>query len=85
MKVIAKTMIGSEFIFKPQSAHYVSGKSADQVADCLNTLRYSLKDGEKWYVYEIDQYDTAYDYAQMQSFYIARNGSLKRKGFAMYN
>ena len=79
MTILAKTIIGKEFIYSVSSAHKVNKKKADYIAECLNNCGFMLKDGEKWHVYEVDQYDKASIYAEDQTFYITKGGALKRK------
>lgn len=81
MIILAKAVSGKEFMYDPRSAHQVSKRSADQICNVLNheNVRYKLNAGEIWHIYEIDQYDTAYNYASTQRFTI-RNGIVKAVG-----
>ena len=79
MKIVAKTIKGSEFIYSKRSAYHVNKKHADLIAESLNRCRYGLKENETWHVYEIDRYDDAYAWAEVQSFYFTKNGTLKCK------
>lgn len=76
MKVIAKSAKGQEFLYSARSAHKVPTKRADEICEALNKVQYQLKDDEVWYIHEIDQYDTAYDYAEYQSFGFNKHGDL---------
>lgn len=78
MKVLAITKTGAEFFYNYKSAHEVSNASAERIKTVLNEHNFLLKDGETWYVYDVDQYDNAYDYAQYQKFTL-RKGVVKRK------
>lgn len=82
MKIVAKTINGQEFIYSIRTAHKVNGKNAEKIAEMLNGCGYMLKDGEKWHVYNIDQYDGGYEWAEVQSFFISKYGALKRRAFA---
>ena len=68
MLIIAKSVPGHEYIYSPATAHKVPKASAERMKNVLNTCRYKLKDNETWFVHEVDKYDTAFDYAQFQSF-----------------
>ena len=72
MKIIAKTRIGSEYIYSASSARKVSERSAEKILSIVNEYRFQLRDGETWHIYDVDQYDTAYDYAQYQAFTIRK-------------
>lgn len=80
MKVLAKTTEGYEYMYSIRSAHKVSARSGKLIADNLNELKYELKSGELWHLYDVDEYDEAYYIAQEQSFTI-RNGKLIRRGW----
>ena len=75
MKIIAKTIIGKEFMYNARTARRVSDKSADKICAIVNQHKAILGAGENeiFRVYEIDRYCAAYDYAMIQSFTI-RNG-----------
>ena len=75
MKILAKTIEGKEFIYNVKSAHAVSQRSAKRIEEFLNSCAWKCKPGEIWHIYEIDQYCSAYDIAQFQSFKI-KNGNL---------
>lgn len=79
MIILAKTIREKEFIYDVRSAHQVPKKSANQIRDILNyeNVRYKLNSNEEtWHIYEIDQYDVAYNYAISQRFTI-RKGIVK--------
>lgn len=75
MKIAAKTREGTEFCYSASSAHKISERSAARIVEALNENRYQLRPGEKWHVYDVDQYGGAYQIAQYQQFSI-RNGYL---------
>lgn len=79
MKVIAKTHPGREFAYITRSARKVSERSAEKILAIVNACKWDLKDGEIWHLYDVDKYDTGYDYAQYQSFTI-RNGVVTARG-----
>ena len=65
MFIISKTIEGKEFIYSTKySILCKSEKEAEKLAEFLNTHNdsaigdFKLKDNEKWYKYEIDEYDT---------------------------
>ena len=69
MKILAKTTEGAEYLYSVRSAHKVSARSGQQIADALNKAGYQLeRPGEKWHLYDVDEYDTAYDMGLYQSF-----------------
>ena len=72
MKVIAKTRKGSEYCYNAASARKVSERSAQRILDIVNEMKWRLNDGEIWHIYDVNQYDRAYDYAQYQSFTIRK-------------
>ena len=76
MKVIAKSVKGHEFLYNAKSARKVSERSAEKILKVLNDVRWDLKDNEVWHIHDVDKYDTAFDYAQFQSFKI-RKGVVK--------
>lgn len=78
MKILAKSKAGHEFIYNPTSAHEVSERSGRTIMDILNRVRYDIKADEVWHIHNVDQYDTAYSFAQTQKFTI-RNGVVTRR------
>ena len=72
MKVAAVTTPGSEYLYRASSAHKVSERSAAYILGVLNLYRFKLRPGEIWYLYEVDQYDTAYIYAEDQHFTVRK-------------
>ena len=82
MKIIAKTTVGHEFFYNPRTARKVSDRSADYICKVVNEYKFLLDTGrnECWHVYDIDKYDTAYDYAMFQSFTV-RNGIVTARNY----
>ena len=58
-KLIAKTIIGREFMHSRSDA-YFANKNANRICDALNETKYKLKEGECWHVYDFDYGQTAY-------------------------
>lgn len=73
MYILAISQKEKEFFYNPKSARKVSKRSCKLIANICNEYNFLLKPGEIWSVHEVDQYDTAYEYALYQSFTI-RNG-----------
>lgn len=78
MKIVAKSVKGHEFLYSARSAHKVSERSAEYICSELNRVQYNLKDGEVWFIHDIDQYDSAYDYATEQAFTTRKGGVFRR-------
>lgn len=78
MLVCAMSLKGKEFFYKANTARKVSKASAQKICDIANKCEflYSYHPGYVWHIYEVDQYDQAYEYAQFQKFTI-RNGIVK--------
>ena len=74
MKVLAKTIQGREFMYSARSARKVSARSAQYILDIVNQHGFLLdkEKGEIWHIYDVDQYDAAYDYAQYQAFTVRK-------------
>lgn len=68
MFIVAKAILGQEFLYDASSSHEVSKTSAKVVCDSLNAAKYNLKDNQIWKVMEVDKYDTAFDYGRLQYF-----------------
>lgn len=66
MTIIAKTKAGEEYMYSAKSAHKVSKASATYICEVCNEYKYRLNGGEKWHVYEIDNYSYASDIAEVQ-------------------
>lgn len=72
MFIIAKTWEGAEFYYCTNTAHSVSKASATKICKILNEFKYQIAGNEKWFVYEIGLYETAYEYAKTQAFRIRK-------------
>lgn len=78
MKMLAKAIKGKEFCYDRWSAHKVSTAGAEKICTALNKIRYQLKSGEVWHVYDCDGYSLEYTGAGYQSFTM-RKGSIYDK------
>lgn len=54
LKLIAKTLIGTEFLHSRKECYFAPAGSAKRMADEMNKIGYKLNDGEKWHVYDYD-------------------------------
>lgn len=72
-KLIAKTMVGKEYMHSRSHA-YFADKHADQICAALNKARYKLKDGECWHVYD---YDFTQDWYVEQAITLTKTGKIK--------
>ncbi len=79
MTIVAKAVKGHEYFYSAKSAHMAAKDKASRIADKLNEIGWSLKDGETWFVYEVGYYDTAYGYAEEQSFTWGKTGLKERR------
>ena len=80
MKIVAITTEGQEFKRKFRTAHKVSNSGAEKICKILNHIRYNLNaHTEKWWVYDIDQYDIEYAYAMTQDFHLTAKGLKERR------
>ena len=79
MLVIAKSVAGREYLYNPATAHKVPRGKSELVKHILNTCRFQLNDGEEWYLHEVGEYDSAYDYAQFQKFCFRKNQLIERR------
>ena len=82
MKIVARTIKGKEFLYGIKTAHKVSERSAKEILEILNQnhFRCGKNPDEVWHIYDVDQYDLAYQYAEDQSFTI-RNGVVKERSY----
>lgn len=70
MKIIAKTTERQEFLYSRSSARSVPAASAKKILDVLNAVRYQLRDGEKWHIYDASDYEIEFSAAAFQRFRI---------------
>ena len=73
-RFVAITRDGEEFFFKKYTARAVPTTSAEKILAALNESRHMLKDGEKWFLYDMDgsQFGTTAE----TSCFIIRHGYL---------
>lgn len=78
MLVIAMSKENKEFLYIARTARQASRASAEKICKIANENKFlfSCYPGYVWHVHEVDQYDTAFAYAQNQKFTI-RNGIVK--------
>lgn len=72
-KLIAKTLIGKEYMHSKKDAFFAS-RNANRIAEMLNNAKYKLNDGEKWHVYD---YDFSQDNYVFRRIYLSKNGVVK--------
>lgn len=65
-KIIAKTTEGKEFFYSRKDCFSVSKASCQKICNALNQAKYQLKDNEKWFVYDISDFDIKYTNACFQ-------------------
>lgn len=73
-KVIAKSIKGKEYLYSRKECYSVSAKKAKLICDTLNRLQWQLKDGETWFIHEIDDIEYKYCNAVFQQFIAGKNG-----------
>lgn len=57
MIVIAKTINGREFFHSVREMYEVSKRSASKICDVMNAMRFRLKEGEAWHIYDEYMYE----------------------------
>lgn len=55
--IIAKTQEGREFFYSTKDSYTVSKNSYRQICDIMNACKWQLQAGEKWHVYQVDDYE----------------------------
>ena len=73
MTILAISAKGQEYLYRASTAHKVSKAKAKMIADALNRIQYKIKDNEVWFIHEVDQYDSAYVFAEGQKFTTYKN------------
>lgn len=53
MKVIARSVLGKEFLYTYKGAFFAPNSSAQKMADIMNANKFQLKDGETWFVHDM--------------------------------
>lgn len=72
-KLIAKTIIGKEYMHSRHDAYFVLANAA-KIAEKLNASKYQLNDGEKWHVYD---YDFGQEYYVERRIWLTNRGGVK--------
>lgn len=67
-KFIAITKEGSEFFYQKNSMIATPEKSAHIIADLLTKNNYKIKAGEKWHVYDNDNYTDGFIRSEIKSY-----------------
>jgi signal recognition particle subunit SEC65 len=67
-KFIAIAPKGQEFIFNKASMIAVPTPSAQKIADTLTELKYKLKEGQVWHVYDNDWYYNDYISSEIKKY-----------------
>ena len=75
MMILAISVQGKEFLYNPKTAHAVS----KTIKIILNKMSWRLKENETWFIHDIDEYSTAYDYAETQKFTIRKGLVTERR------
>lgn len=52
MKVIARSVLGKEFLYTYNGAFFAPDSSAQKMADIMNANKFQLKAGETWHVHD---------------------------------
>ena len=74
MIVIAKTVTGKEFFHSIREMYEVPKRSASKICDVMNDVRFRLKEGEAWHIYDEYMYEP-------QGRLSIRNGMVKLKTY----
>lgn len=72
-KFIAIAAEGQEYIFSKANMIAVPTSTAQKIADALNEVRYKLKQGQIWWVFDNDWYYNDYITAEIKSYSPKRN------------
>lgn len=83
MKVLAISAKGHEYLYKSETAHRVSERSATAIMNRLNEIGHHLKENEVWCIHDVAEWENAGLYAQDMRFTI-RNGSISDHYFTAY-
>ena len=67
-KFIAIAPKGQEFVFNKASMIAVPTSSAQKIADTLTELKYKLKEGQVWHVYDNDWYYDGYISSEIKKY-----------------
>lgn len=79
MTIIARTLKGHEYLYSIGSAHAVTKSKAEQIKNMLNAYQYGITPEQAWHIYDVNEFDKAYDYAMFQRFTLHKDGRLTEK------
>lgn len=74
MVVIAKTIVGKEFLHSVHEMYEAPKSSASKICDVMNHVRFRLKEGEAWHIYDEYMYEPTGKLS-------IRNGVIKLKNY----
>lgn len=74
MVVIAKTIKGKEFFHSVHEMYGAPKSSASKICDVMNHVRFRLKEGEAWHIYDEYMYEPTGKLS-------IRNGVVKLKNY----
>ena len=74
MIVIAKTIEGKEFFHSVREMYEAPKSSASKICDVMNHVRFRLKEGEAWHIYDEYMYEPTGKLS-------IRNGVVKLKNY----
>ena len=80
MIIVARAVKGKEFLYSAASAHRVTEKKAQTIADALNRAQYGITPEQVWHVFDVGMYDNAYAYGEMQGFQMRKDGTIRKVG-----
>ena len=61
-KFVAVTTPGAEYLYRSDTAHYVSRENASRILAALNRSGHMLRPGEKWHLYTDEGQPVPYRY-----------------------
>lgn len=79
MLVLAKSLKGRDFYYSPRSAHRVSKRSANAIANILNE-KVNVIDNFEWTTHEVGYLSEAYAWGESQSFVIRKGIVSEKRG-----
>lgn len=57
-KFVAVTVPGAEYVYRANTAHFVSKENAGRILEALNRSGHMLRPGEKWHLYTAESPNT---------------------------
>lgn len=82
-KIIAKTIIGTEFIYSKLNCFSVPAASCEKICVALNNYKWNISNNELWKVYDISDFDIRYTNAAFQKLMI-RKGKIRVINLSTY-